>query len=242
MSNGLVNDFPLTLLKPVDLACLQVLRRFWHVARRGKGGRIIDGVPWIRVTAADMVGYFAREGVSVSEVTVSRSLRRLELASRCRRKQLFLSRWDHRYWYAPSSWDGQNDHSGESENDLPLEISQSNQKSKTVSPILADQWEDPESSVQPLEGINPVLSGVQEAQGALSLSMDGEIHRSNVLVACEGSWRPQQDDAGTGSVWQRVRALAAQFDPSKLETVSPRVVVVGGQVLRVDDGATSPLR
>ena len=44
------------------------------------------------------------------------------------------------------------------------------------------------------------------------------------------------------SVWERVQALAASFDPSKVEAVSPRGVVSGGKLLRVNDGLCSPLR
>lgn len=230
------------MLKPVDLACLQILRHFWHVARRGKGGRMVDGVPWIRVTAADMVGYFAREGVVVSEVTVSRSLRRLELASRCQRRQLFLSRWDHRYWYAPSSRDDQNDHSGDSESDPPLEVSYSNQKSKAVSQVSPELSEGRPVIEGAEAEISAPPSGHLEDRGVTSFSQDDGIHRPSVGGSPGGSGRPQVGDKGISSTWERVRVLAGQFDPAQVASVSPRLVVVEGRLMKVDDGDYGPLR
>jgi hypothetical protein len=46
----------------------------------------------------------------------------------------------------------------------------------------------------------------------------------------------------SGSVRDRIRALAAAFDPSRLVAVSPSAVVVDGKVRRIADGACSPLR
>lgn len=48
--------------------------------------------------------------------------------------------------------------------------------------------------------------------------------------------------ASRGTVWERVRALTAQFNPASLAPVSPSAVVLNGKVHRVDDGACSPLR
>ncbi|MDB4336944.1 hypothetical protein OAA10_00365 [bacterium] len=46
-----------------------------------------------------------------------------------------------------------------------------------------------------------------------------------------------------GNTWDRIRALAGQFNASAVETVSPKALITkNGQRLRVDDGITSPLR
>ena len=46
----------------------------------------------------------------------------------------------------------------------------------------------------------------------------------------------------SGSVWARIRELAAAFNPSQLEAVSPTAVVVRGRVCRIADGDCAPLR
>ena len=45
-----------------------------------------------------------------------------------------------------------------------------------------------------------------------------------------------------GSVWDRINALVALFDPASVDPVSPRAVVVGNRTLHVSDGACAPLR
>ena len=46
-----------------------------------------------------------------------------------------------------------------------------------------------------------------------------------------------------GDIGKRIRELAGLYDASKVEQVSPRAVITkNGQRLRVDDGATAPLR
>lgn len=62
---------------------------------------MVDGVPWVRVTAADMVELLAREGLEVSEKTAQRALRRLGEFGLVQREKRYLKRWDHRTWYAP---------------------------------------------------------------------------------------------------------------------------------------------
>lgn len=45
------------------------------------------------------------------------------------------------------------------------------------------------------------------------------------------------------STWDRIRALAAQFDPAAVEPVSPRALITrDGRRLTVNDGLTAPLR
>lgn len=48
---------------------------------------------------------------------------------------------------------------------------------------------------------------------------------------------------GKQTTWQRIQALAACFDPNSTAAVSPKAVITkNNQRLRVDDGATAPLR
>ena len=55
--------------------------------------------------------------------------------------------------------------------------------------------------------------------------------------------RAHNPKVGTGNVWDRIRALASQFEPSQVEAVSPSSVITKkGQRYRVDDGVTAPLR
>jgi hypothetical protein len=92
-------------LQAIDLCCLQILQRFFHSCRKGKGGQLVEGVPWIRVTAEDMVGYLLRDGLEVGYKTVQRSLARLANAGRVQRKQRFLFRYDRRMRFSPSDTD-----------------------------------------------------------------------------------------------------------------------------------------
>ena len=236
-----LHDFQI-VLKPVDLAYLQILRRFWYVARRGKGGKIIDGLPWIRVTASDMVGYFAREGVIVSEGTISRSLRRLETAGRLQRKQLFLARWDHRYWYTPPSQGDHFDHPAVFENAPSLKVSRSNQASDSVVPAGTDSKRGSCDVLKADRQLAESLAGPQEALGGHS-SFEGDgLHQDGLRTSLDAPGRHSGVMVEQGATWDRVRMLAAKFDEACLEAVSPKAVLVGGRLMKVDDGACAPLR
>lgn len=63
---------------------------------------MVDGDPWIRVTADDMVAYLERDGLEVGFKQVQRSLKRLGDLGLVRRAQRFIHRYDRRMWFAPS--------------------------------------------------------------------------------------------------------------------------------------------
>ena len=88
-------------LQPLDLLCLSILERLWYAAKNGRCGTLVDGIPWVRVTASDMVELLSREGLDVKEKTAQRALKRLGDCGRVRREQRYLKRWDQRTWYAP---------------------------------------------------------------------------------------------------------------------------------------------
>lgn len=91
----------------------------------------------------------------------------------------------------------------------------------------------------PLCAGEPVLVS---AQGACAPSTD-PVPRP--LPLPEGSVPLPSGQGGTGrhgSVWDRINALVALFDPASVEPVSPRAVVVGNRTLHVSDGACAPLR
>lgn len=95
------------------------------------------------------------------------------------------------------------------------------------------------------EGSNPTLSPSDlehriHNPRVESAPADSRAHNPKV----EPSTPPlPQSGRQKGSAWQRIRALAAQFDPAAAGRVSPKAVITrDGLRLNVSDGATAPLR
>ena len=76
-----------------------------------------------------------------------------------------------------------------------------------------------------------------EAMGSIGRPVEAPLVSSGAPLA-----NPSHLSSQARSAWERVQALAASFDPSKVEAVSPRGVVSGGKLLRVNEGLCSPLR
>lgn len=89
-------------LSPVAALCLQIIKRWIYVVRKGKGGELRNGVPYTRLKASELREQLEREqGVEVSTKTVQRALTVLVDAGYLSRRQLYKHRYNRTYWYAP---------------------------------------------------------------------------------------------------------------------------------------------
>jgi hypothetical protein len=223
-------------LKPLDLLCLSILERLWYAAKNGRCGTLVDGIPWVRVTASDMVELLSREGLDVKEKTAQRALKRLGDCGRVRREQRYLKRWDQRTWYAPLG--GQVKDVTQSERDESEGQNSSNREVRSG----------------PAEG-EPVDHSVNNLWINTSNNGSKDFFVGTGEVAVEVQAR--QPDAGQTTVNVEVVEPAPTRDfqeivrrcnersggaLSQIPLEASRKIVVGGRVRAVNDGVTSPLR
>ena len=101
---------------------------------------------------------------------------------------------------------------------------------------------DASGSIQELSDpskLNEATASSPKASSGLERGIHNPQVETNGLVAR----RAHNPKVGTGDIWERIRALASQFEPTQVETVSPKAVITKkGERLRVDDGVTAPLR
>lgn len=207
---------------------------------------MIDGTPWTKVSAKDMVGYLAAKGLqSISEKTAQRSLRRLVQMGLCRREQLGKKQWNHESWYAPPSGhveaeredQGSTGGSDAEPNGTPQE--------NTGSPVGTDA-SGPAEEVSERPPIfypssypsNCLSEEDRECSDEQGNPADGQTTVSvvaEVPLPCSTTIRPS-----LAEIVRRCDAKGSGAPPP--QPVSPRAVVVGGVVHRVDDGQTAPLR
>lgn len=235
-------------IRALDLICLDVLQRYWHATSKGRGGRVIDGTPWTKVSAKDMVGYLAAKGLkNVSEKTAQRSLRRLVEAGLCRREQLGKKQWNHESWYAPPGGHTEVDQEdqqeagpvAQSDQGSPDEVdtsSPSEENSEEPSINCSSSYPSSYPSFCPSEEDREECSDEQgnPEETDFRRTDDGRPTVSFVMTVPRPTRNVQeilrrcQERGGTEAAWSAPK--------------EPKKVVVDGKVKVVDDGATSPLR
>lgn len=257
-------------LSALESLCLDQIR-FWVgvVARnRGRSGRVVDGVPYTRLPAGELVANLTERFpfLSVTLRQVRRALSRLVELGLVVREQFWQSeRWRSDYWYSvPAASSDSAVESGVAESatpEMPVVASSGVPLgSPSLTPLsgcLPD--ENRASRVPVLVGVSAVAPCEPTAScptagqpTALTREEPAPAGRPCVVPsaspllptpAISASYGPRASlHSPQGAVWARIRALAAAFDPSQLEVVSPSAVVVGGRVRRIADGACTPLR
>jgi len=249
-------------LTPLESLCFAQVKFWVEVVERnqGRSGRLVDGRPFTRLPASELVSTLEERFpfLSVTVRQVRLALNRLvELKLLVREQFWQRERWRSDYWYSqgdvgvtPESPVEEPRGDGDVTPSLkpllsclPKKTNGSNGQKKTTS-----SGEPTAKQPSSLDGGVVVTRGAQEPQeGALAKFSDGN-HTEEIHEAPGATGRPLVRPVnGLSSVMARCFQLAglpltAEFDTSSLEPVSPRGVVIGGRLLRVDDGATSPLR
>lgn len=91
------------LKNPLSAQLLGVLRGWWKVVLKGRGGELVGRTPWTRVTGEEFCAQLAREfHLEVSRRQVYAALRELEAAGLVQREQRWRHRYDRRAWFAPT--------------------------------------------------------------------------------------------------------------------------------------------
>ena len=235
-------------LTPLESLCFSQVEFWIGVVEKSQGrcGRLVDGRPYTRLPAAELVATLEERYpfLSVTVRQVRRALNRLVALGLLVRDQLWRQeRWRSDYWYSRGDLPVTPQSPGEDLRSDPevtpclstpsSSLPDQNQEPERVTSSLEPTAEQPSAS--PIDGGRCVAEPLEAPEVASTPRVDG--HHPTPIQTCQSPTGRSQ-----ATVWERVKALAARFDPSKLEVVSPRAVVVGGRVLRVDDGATSPLR
>lgn len=223
-------------MQPLDLLCLSILERFWFACRNGRCGAMVDDVPWVRVTAADMVELLGREGLEVSEKTAQRALKRLGEFGLVQKEKRYLKRWDHRTWYAPPGRHETDD--GQTPSDQAEERTGVSQK---------DADGEPGRTPGDLPINNSWIKSSNKQSKASSDGTEGEP----MEIDC----RRMEDRQPTVEVVMTIPTPTRDFqeilrrcqERGGAELSQPTVearkkVVVDGEVRVVNDGVTSPLR
>ena len=238
----------------------------------GRSGRIVDGVPFSRLPAGELAEHLIERFpfLSVTLRQVRRALRRLVELGLVAREQFWQSeRWRSDYWYSlPASPDPEAGSRTAASTAGDLQVTPELQDAATSeggdgSPSLqalpvCDPNENRQAGLGSDSGNEPASLCVSSVGGtsgsavrnptALTGGCPSSASERPLLplslpfapAACALSSEAAQ--GRLGSVRDRIRALAAAFDPSRLVAVSPSAVVVDGKVRRIADGACSPLR
>ncbi|QCH15420.1 hypothetical protein CB0101_11240 [Synechococcus sp. CB0101] len=239
-------------LKPLDYICADIIKMWLRKAAQGKGGRLIEGRAWIKLSADDMLGYLEHRDIQSSYKQVQRSLKRIADEKLFVRAKLSQSRWDHSYWWShwcPSAR-------------IEEEPDESNQKDTARSidcdrPVHTDGHRESFPNTPPLTPASISTSGTggdsfcvdelgqeqelkADPRGAsptrLSGDPGGSSHAGAAVIVSgleDSSGRPR-------SSYERVLELAALYRPA--EKSGTTVVESGGRRYVVKDGLCGPLR
>lgn len=240
-------------LKPLDYICADIIKMWLNKASQGKGGRLIEGRAWIKLSADDMLGYLEHRDVESSYKQVQRSLKRIAEEKLFVRAKLSQSRWDHSYWW--SHW-CPSDRIRED----PVE---SNQKDTAGSfdcdhPVHTDGQRESLPNTPPLTPLSISTSGTgvhcfcvdelgqeqelkADTSGASPTRHPGVPGGSSSRPGAVGIALGLEDPSGRPrSSYERVLELAAQYRP--IEKSGTTVVESGGRHYVVKDGLCGPLR
>ncbi len=237
----------------------------------GKSGRLVNGAPFTRLPAGDLVDNLTERLplVSLTVRQVRRALNRLVELGLVVREQFWQWRGCSDYWYSlPDVVAGGCTQSSESVPPVPVSVTP---PSPSVTPPLpagshpCDQNGHPflkplssppsEQTRQTDEDSEPNPQPATSSRGTDRLPLTPAATPLQLPVQTVTDPLPPVPTAPSlhghtvpsgvasrGTVWERVRALAARFDPAAVSSVSPSAVVLNGRVHRVNDGACAPLR
>lgn len=222
-------------LSPLAALCLQTIRRWWNVVRRGRGGQIdSSGTPWTRLPADQLLEQLEREhGISVHVRTVRRALQELANAKAVRREQRYAYRWRRDWWYAPT----------ESEEALeaarPTRIEAQAAVSKgSIQPVPIERTA-PSDQVLRVPGLDsPGLkktTAKQPAASRLNEGRDGGGPRTAPRIV----WKLQE--AVSRAMEKGTEAPACLMAPDRPVDGGKIWMKIGGHWI-VDDPRTAPLR
>ena len=247
----------LSMHKPraLDLVVLGILKRYWFATSKGKGGRLIEGTPWTKVSAKDMAAYLQAERLEVSVKTAQRSLRRLVEMGYCRREQLGLRRWNHEAWFAPPLEGVLFGESPERTTGCSLKYSSEGISAdhKVIEDPPKVSFADPSSGTPLVKGDPPerfqegASSRTPNDPSYFCSSSYKSVYKSGEdRFECSDELATQQP-VPTHSISEVLRRCQERAGPvlgwtGEVSPVSPRAVVIGGRKFQIDDGPTSPLR
>jgi hypothetical protein len=240
-------------LKPLDYICADIIKMWLHKAAQGKGGRLIDGRAWIKLSADDMLGYLEHRDIQSSYKQVQRSLKRIADEKLFVRAKLSQSRWDHSYWW--SHWcpsdriredpveSNQRDAAGSFDCDHPVHTDGQRESFPNTPPLTPLSISTSGTGVDCFcvdeSGQEPELKADTHAASLTRLS--GVPGGSSTHAGAVGIALGLEDPSGrTRSSYERVRELASQYRP--VEKSGATVVESGGRRYVVKDGLCGPLR
>ena len=242
-------------LTPLESLCFEQVS-FWVgvVAKnKGRSGRLVDGRPFTRLPAAELVSNLEERlpFLSVTLRQVRRALNRLVELGLLVREQLWQrERWRSDYWYSlplaetpvkpgvaeavpPQVQVGE--HGTDEGVTLCLRnLSSTHTEQTRRTKVVSMEEQAPASRVDVRKTSHGVLCAPVGAVEPVACPLTPP----SSLTGAAGSPVPSLK----ATVWERVQALASQFDPSAVAPVSPSVVLIGNKVHRVSDGACAPLR
>ena len=240
-------------LKPLDYICADIIKMWLNKASQGKGGRLIEGRAWIKLSADDMLGYLEHRDVESSYKQVQRSLKRIAEEKLFVRAKLSQSRWDHSYWW--SHWcpsdriredpvEGSQKDTAESiDCDLPVHTDGHRESLPNTPPLTPPSISTSGTGVDCFcvdgSGQEPGLKAT--ADGASPTRLSGVPGGSSTHAGAVGIALGLEDPSGRPrSSYERVLELAAQYRP--VEKSGTTVVESGGRRYVVKDGLCGPLR
>jgi hypothetical protein len=244
-------------LSPLDYVCVDIIQMWLRKANQGKGGRVCNGVTWVKVSTDDMLGYLEYRNISASYKQVQRSLRRIADLKVLDRAKLNQSRWDHSYWWSfscpPDGAELVDSHSVQSDPDgLPEtgDFDRSEVQSEPLlnTPPLSPTSFSPSVSVEEdrlEEGRNEGESEQGNLVDEVLATFTACLPEGSSLQASglgeRGTGQTIQDPTeGRKSSYERVRDLASRYTPP--EQSGAAIVEVGGKRYVVSDGQCGPLR
>ena len=240
-------------LKPLDYICVDIIKMWLRKASEGKGGRLIEGRAWIKLSADDMLGYLEHRDIESSYKQVQRSLKRIAEENLFVRAKLSQSRWDHSYWWShgcPSDRNGeepvennQKDTAGSIDCDRPVHTDGHWESLPNTPPLTPPSISTSGTGVDCLcvdeSEQEPGLKA--ETHGASPTELPGVPGGSCSLTGAVGIALGLEEMPGRArSSYERVRELAAQYRPA--EKSGTAVVETGGKRYVVNDGLCGPLR
>lgn len=255
-------------LTPLESLCLAQVQFWVGVVERNQGrcGRLVDGRPFTRLPAQELVENLEERFpfLAVTVRQVRSALNKLVSLGLLVREQLWQrERWRSDYWY--SLPETQRDPGVTPETPQPEQRSDLcvTPSLKTLPSPLPEKTNGPNGQKRATSSVettaeqpaaSPLDVGVVAARGLQEPLQQPPATRGVVTHATE---RATPQGASGASQGPRISSLSAvvarclelaglpssaEFDPTAVKPVSPRGVVVGGRLLRVDDGVTSPLR
>lgn len=240
-------------LKPLDYICADIIKMWLRKASQGKGGRLIEGRAWIKLSADDMLGYLEHRDIQSSYKQVQRSLKRIAEEKLFVRAKLSQSRWDHSCWWShwcPSDRNGEEarestqvDTAGSIDCDRPVNPDGHRKSLPNTPPLTPPSISTSGTGVDCLcvDQSGQELDLKAKMHGASPTRLSGVPGGSLSHAGAVGvSWGPEDPSGRPRSSYERVLELAAQYRP--VEKNITAVVESGGKRYVVKDGLCGPLR